>query len=543
MMQKLTLDSFKTLISSQEGESLELKEAKVSFPLANFSDYSAAIANEGGGKLILGVDNNGEVIGTDVFTGTENTLSHKIYQSTGLKTRVVAYEVLGKRILVIAIPTRPIGRPVESRGKYHYPMRLGESIAEMDIDTLSQIFKELSPDHSAAMVSGATVHDLNPEYLSKFKNLWSKKTGKDSYLAKTDEEILTSLNLLENKSISLAALVLFGSEKSLSKFAPDSEIVFEWRANGKQTNYDYRTSWREGFIGIYNDIWKTLDARNTRQSYQEGLIQREIKAFDEKPFREALLNAVAHRDYNMGGYSIFIKANPEFYSIESPGGLIGGVNLRNIFDKTAWRNRLLAETLEKAGLVERSGQGIDDIFEITIRNGKGTPKMEEPYSNSFKITIPARIEDPHFINYLEAVSQERGVSLRLDEILELERIRKDGPLRKIEFKEKFTENGLIDKVGRGKGSKYILSHDYYEVTKLKGVYTKLSGISRDKSKELILNHIKKNGKAERAEFNDVFPEFSPQDISNLLQELRHEGRIYFQGPPKTGVWILVNSAK
>src|SRR5260221_6600494 len=127
MMQKLTQDSFQSLISSQEGEALELKEAKENFSLTHFSDYSAAIANEGGGKLILGVNNDEEVVGTNVFIGTENTLSHKIYQSTGLKTKVIAYEVVSKRILVITIPPRPIGRPVESRGKYRYPMRLGES--------------------------------------------------------------------------------------------------------------------------------------------------------------------------------------------------------------------------------------------------------------------------------------------------------------------------------------------------------------------------------------------------------------------------------
>ncbi len=538
MLKKLSQDAYKSLILQAEGEALEFKEAKINFPIKSLFDYAAAIANEGGGKLVLGVDDERKIVGTQVYTGTENKISHKIFQSTGLKTQSTAYEVLGERILIIDIPSRPTGRPVQSGGNYRYPMRVGESIIEMDAYTLGQIFKEISPDHSATFIKGATTDDLNQDNLNKFKVLWAKKTGRESYLKKDNEEILSSLNLIDKENITLTALILFGTEKSLAKFVPDSEIVFEWRNEPKQTNYDYRISWREGFIGIYDEIWKTLDARNVRQSYQDGLIQREIRAFDEKPFREALLNAVSHRDYSMTGHSIFIKASPESYFIESPGGLIGGINLQNIFDKTAWRNRLLAEVLEKAGLVERSGQGIDDIFEITIRNGKGTPKIEELYLDSFKITIPAKIEDIYFINYLELISQKKGLFLRLGEILELERIRKNGPLKKIKHKDRFLENNLIDKVGQGKGSKYILSHDYYKITRSEGVYTKLSGISRNKSKELILNHIQKNNNAERAEFNDVFPELSPQDISNLLQELRRDNKIYFNGPPKTGVWKI-----
>lgn len=537
---KLSIKEYKKLIALKENEALELKEAKANFSKRDFADYSAAIANERGGKLILGVDDDGELVSTSVFENTENKLPHEIYQSTGLKTQATSYEVSGKRILVIDIPSRPIGRPVQSNGRYRYPMRLGESLTEMDTETLGKIFQEISPDNSAGIVSQLTFKELNKSYIESFKKLWAKKASNNVYLSKTDTEILTALNLKQGDGIALAALILFGENEALTKHLPDSEIVFEWRAKPQQTNFDYRQTWRIGFIGIYDEIWQALDARNTRHSFQEGFVQREIKAFDEKPFREALLNAVAHRDYTLKGQSIFIKANPEYYTIESPGALIGGVTLKNIFDKTAWRNRLLAETLEKAGLVERSGQGIDDIFEITIRNGKGTPKMEEPFSSSFKITIPAKIEDLKFIQYLESVSREKNLALNLEEILELEHIRKEGPVSKVKFSDKFSDNGIIDKLGTGRGRKYILSHKYYISTKAKGLYTRLTGLSREAKKQLIIKHIKENGKAERVELKDAFPDLTPQDVSNLLQELRSEKSIVFSGPRRTGHWELSN---
>jgi len=538
MIEQISTDYFHSLTSIPEGEVLEFKEAKQSFSMTTLADYSAAISNEGGGKLILGVKNNGNLVGTSIYSGTENKVAHQLYQLIGIKTHVTSYHVGEKRIVVVEIPSRPMGRPVVSSGKYRYPMRLGESLVEMDMNTLSQIFNEISPDHSAMTITGSSISDLESSNIAKFKNLWAKKTSNSAYLKKPDSEILSSLNLISVSGLTLSGLLLFGSEESLAKFVPDAEIVFEWRSEPDQTNYDYRQSWRSGFLGIYEDIWKVLDARNVRHSFQEGLIQREIKSFDEKPFREALLNAIAHRDYRMSGHSIFIKANPKFYTVESPGGLIGGVNLKNIFHKTAWRNRLLAESLEKAGLVERSGQGIDDIFEISIRNGKGAPIMEEPFSNSFKITIPARIQDEKFIRFLESISQDKGIVFSLDEIIELERIRKEAPVQKIKFKEKFLEYGLVEKIGRSRGTKYVLSHDYYQVSESRGVYTRLTGISRSKRKALIIQHIEKNNSGKRADFLDAFPELSPKDITNLLQELKGEGKITFVGHPKYGTWKL-----
>jgi ATP-dependent DNA helicase RecG len=144
--------------------------------------------------------------------------------------------------------------------------------------------------------------------------------------------------------------VLFGKKEKLDEFLPDAEIIFEWRQSSASIPYDYRMAWREPFFAIYDSIRGTINARNSRMPFQQGFIQREIYAFDEKSIREAVRNAVAHRDYTFKGQSIFIKASSDFFVITSPGGLPPGITPENILYKSYWRNRRIAEVFEKAGL-------------------------------------------------------------------------------------------------------------------------------------------------------------------------------------------------
>ena len=172
---------------------------------------------------------------------------------------------------------------------------------------------------------------------------------------------------------------------------------------------------------FYDKIWDAINARNLRIPFQEGLFQREIYAFSEKPVREALLNAVAHRDYTINSQSIFIKASPEEFIIESPGGFPPGITLENILHKTSWRNRMIAETFEKAGLAERSGQGVDDIFESTIKEGKGMPDLTESDTHLVRLRIPAQVKDKNFIFFLEKVARSKQLILSFEQIYELKK--------------------------------------------------------------------------------------------------------------------------
>ena len=535
-----TVEEFDIWLTKLEDISLEFKSAKNSFSHSkDLPDYCAALANEKGGKLILGVNNNREIVGTKAFEGTYNKLSNDLLSGIGIRVDVEELNHPKGRVLIFHVPSRPVGQAVRSTGSYKYPMRAGESLVEMDQMTLKKILNETAPDFSAQIVSGLIVADLDETAIDNFKKRWAEKAKRRDYLSFSTDKTLKALGLLTDKGLNYASLILFGKKEKIDEFLSGSEIIFEWRHDAGKTSHDFRRNWREPFFKIYDEIWETINARNIRIPFQEGLFQREIDAFSEKPVREALLNAVAHRDYTIQNQSVFIKASPASFVVESPGGFPPGITIENILHKRNWRNRCIAETFEKAGMVERSGQGMDDIFEYTIREGKGMPDLSRSDDFSVCLTIPAQVRDRKFILFLEKIVNEKQISFSFDEIYELEKIRENQPVSSIENRDKFLGTGVIEQIGKTSGAKYILSHTYYAHEGKVGAHTKLSGLSRAKNKELILNHLKQN-KGYRHDLMEAFPELDPMDVSNLLQELKRENKIIFLGSRRSGYWRLAN---
>lgn len=531
-----TIEEFNKWLKKPEGMNLEFKAASNQFDSEHkLPDYCAAIANVGGGKLLLGVDKNGKVVGTKWRESTYNQLSHDLLQKLSLKIDVEELLHPEGRILIFHVPPRPIGTPIKSNGKYL--MRAGESLVEMDEENLKKIFREIQSDFSTQIVSNFTINDLDEEAVLILKRKWAEKAQRRDYLQFSTEKTLTALGLLTGKGLNYACLILLGRKEKLDELLACSEIIFEWRQMPQKISHDYRINWREPFMKVYDEIWKTINARNLRIPFQEGFIQREIWAFDEKSIREAVLNAVAHRDYGVQSQSIFIKASPESFFIESPGGLLPGITLKNILDASAWRNRRIAEVFEKTGLVERSGQGMNDIFKKTVLDGKGFPNLLKTDDYTVRLEIPAKVKDKDFILYLEQIINEKQFFISEEEIYALEQLRENQQLLDQKLKNKFLKLGLIDKIGKKKGTRYILSKQYYEHIGDSGTHTKLKGITREQKKMLIINHLEQFGKGKSAEFQRAL-DLDQIQIRNLMTELKNDKKVKRIGNKVSGYWVI-----
>lgn len=533
-----TDEQFKKWLEKPEGLNLEFKKAENSFSKTkDLPDYCAALANEGGGKLILGVANNRNVTGTKAFQGTTDALSHYLLNNIGIRVDIEEKFYNGKRTLIFHISSRSIGSIIKSSGNYKYPMRAGSSLVEMSQDKIKEILNEAEVDFSCQIVKNFTLADIDDGAMDNFKKLWAQKQKKKEYLEFSTEKTLRSIGALDNDGMNSAALILFGKKQKIDELLPCAEIIFEWRQSQK-IRHDFRKEWREPFFKIYNEVWENINARNIRFPYHEGFVQREVAAFNEESIREAIANAIAHRDYHIQSASIFIKAAPDKISVQSPGGFVNGVNADNILERSEWRNRRIAEIFQLAGLVERSGQGMDIIFGNTIREGKGMPDFSGTDRYTVILNIPAEVKDKEFIVFLEKIANQKQIILSFEEIFELEKIRENRKMKNINFRDKFLEFGIVEKVGKTSGSQYILSHKYYSFQERPGIYTRIRGISREKKKELILSHIKREGKGVKKDFIEAFPELKVSDISNLLQELKTEGKIKRKGSEKFGYWEI-----
>src|SRR5262249_56153996 len=134
-----------------------------------------------------------------------------------------------------------------------------------------------------------------------------------------------------------------------------------------------------GLLTVLDEIWRLIISRNDLQPFQQGFFVWYVPTFNERVVREAVLNAVSHRDYRHGG-SVFVRQYPRRIEIVSPGGFPPGIAPENILRQQNPRNRRIAEVLSKCGLVERAGQGFDLIFPESIRPSNPLPAFSPPHA-------------------------------------------------------------------------------------------------------------------------------------------------------------------
>ncbi len=170
---------------------------------------------------------------------------------------------------------------------------------------------------SGTICVGATLDDLDPSAVDEFRNKWAEKSGNRRIMSLSQEQLLRDCEaVIDEDRITYAALALFGKRTALGKFLPQAEIVFEYRSSNASGPANQREEFRVGFFSCYNRLWELINLRNDKQHYQEGFFVYDIPTFNERVVREAILNAVSHRNYQMGG-SVFIRQYQDRF-VESP---------------------------------------------------------------------------------------------------------------------------------------------------------------------------------------------------------------------------------
>ncbi|MFZ5861569.1 MAG: ATP-binding protein [Nitrospirota bacterium] len=534
-------DEIARLLTEPEGERLEFKSASGNFHFEKLVDYCVALANEGGGKIVFGVTDRRprEVVGTAAFAEPGRTEAG-LYERLGHRVRLEETRYDGKRILIAHIPSRLPGTAWEHEGRYL--RRAGDDIVSIPPNELRAIFAEAGPDYTAEP-SAAVLSDLSLEALSEYRRRWSRKAANPRIMDWNDAELLTNAELLVEGRLTNTALILFGTQQALGRYLPQAEVIFEYRSSEASGPAQDRAEFREGFFLFHDTIWQRINLRNDRQSYQDGLFRYDIPTFDETSIREALLNAVAHRDYRLGG-SIFVRQYARRLEMVSPGGFPPGISAENILDQQNPRNRRLSEALGRCGLIERSGQGMNLMFEAAIRHSKPLPDFTGSSSHEVRLTLKGTVQDAAFIRFLERVGEERLRAFSTHDFLILDALRREQPLTGAQKTRipALIDAGVVESHGRGRGVRYLLSRGLYAALGKRGAYTRKRGLDHDTNKELLLKHIRENhtdGSPLR-DLTQVLPALSSSKIQALLHELRHEGRIQVRSTRRWARWHLAS---
>ncbi len=533
-----TAEQLQHWLAEPEGVRLEFKEAKQNYHFDKLVEYCVALANEGGGKIILGVTDRRprRIVGTAAFAepgrteaGLHDRLSHRI--------PVEEVRSPDGRVLVVHVPPRLPGTAWQIDGRYL--KRAGDELTGLSDAELKAMFAETGPDFSAEVCPGANIRDLSPEAIAAFRGRWAAKTRDERKTRWTDEQTLANAELLLDGRVTYAALILFGTRAALGRWLAQAELVFEYRSSEASGPAADRDEYREGFFLWHDAIWSKINLRNDRQSYQDGLFRVELPTFDEVSVREALLNAVAHRDYRLGG-SVFVRQFAQRLEVVSPGGLPPGVTPANILDQQNPRNRRLAEALAKCGLIERSGQGVNLMFESAIRQGKALPGFAGTSAHDVRLTLDGAVASPAFVRFIERLGEEKLKSFTTYDFLALDYLRREKsmPEHLKACLPGLISAGAVESIGRGRGTRYILARGLYAALGGKGVYTRTKGLDRGTNKALLLKHIQDNAAsgAQMEEFRQVLPALSRSQIQVLLRELRREGAIHSIGVTKAARW-------
>jgi ATP-dependent DNA helicase RecG len=345
-----------------EHEQLEFKVAQNRFDFEELVDYCVALANEGGGRMILGVSDKipRRVIGTAAFDLPERTVAG-IHERLHLKITFDEVAHPHGRVLVFSVPSRPMGQPIHCKGRYL--MRAGGTLVPMTPDQLKRIFAEGEPDWFAQPAKGAAGPDevialLDTQaYFDLLKLPYPTKRG--GVLEKLQGENLIGKTArgwtISNLAAVLLAKKLDGFSLSLARKAP-RVVIYD--GTGKLLTKSDRAENRGYAVGFEELVEFVHDAA-PRNRYIEQAIRDEVKMFPKQALRELIANALIHQDFLASGTSVMIELYFDRVEISNPG--VPPIRVERFIDEYRSRNERLADLMRRLGICEEKGSGVDKV--------------------------------------------------------------------------------------------------------------------------------------------------------------------------------------
>ena len=315
-----------------------------------------------------------------------------------------------------------------------------------------------------------------------------------------------------------------------------AELIFEYRSDPTSVPHQQRQTFRSGILLFLEDVWQIINSRNEAHSFREGAFRRDIPTFNEDAVREAILNALCHRDYRLFG-SVFVRQSPSHLEIQSPGGFPEDVDASNILFRQSPRNRRLAEALARCGLVERSGQGADRMFKAALEEGKLPPDFSASTRESVVVELHGAVQDEAFIVFLQRIVAEKGKRFSVADLVVLDAVHRglDIPEPVADRLTDLVAFGAVERIDR---TRLVLSRDFYAIQGKAGEYTRRAGLDRETRKELLLRHMTDSADAGAPfeELSQVLPQSSRNELKVLLRELKEAGRAHVQGTTRSARW-------
>ncbi|MFA5698183.1 MAG: RNA-binding domain-containing protein [Sphaerochaeta sp.] len=531
------------VIGLSESLSIEFKSDQKRLTDSEIIEAVVAFANTQGGDLYLGVEDDGTITGLHVAHQNPTQLTALIANRT-IPPVPVRCELIDTTppVLKITVPSRPsivatstgkiIQRRIKSDGR-------PENIPMYPYEIISHLSDLRLLDYSAQPLPGATVDDFSPLERERLRTALRTFGGEHHLLELSDEELDGALQLTTLvqgvRTPTVAGLLILGKAERLKALMPTAESSIQIL---KGTTIAVNESFTLPLLAAVEKINATIKAYNSSEEFEMGLFRVDVPTIDERAFREALVNAYSHRDYSMLG-RVRVQLNDEGLTISNPGGFTDGITLHNLLDaEPHGRNPTLADALKRIGLAERSGRGIDRIYEGSLIYGRMLPDYSESTAHLVRVYIPNTPADKAFMTMVFNEQKERGRSLSVSTLLLLYLIKRlhrptlnnlldcsgFSETKVHQILDSLLEKGLIHRVGSGKNQSYVLSSGRYPDGVREASVRYNVRPNKAKQQELVVDLIKSQGYVTRGDVSEHLGMSLPQAY-HLLKAMAEKNTI------------------
>lgn len=533
----------KRTIPLKETLTIEFKSDLKKYGDADLFEDVVAFANTDGGELYLGVEDDGRITGVHPEHSNPISLSAFIANNTvpPISTRA---EIIDDELPVLKITVpKSCGGIVATRAGKILRRRLKhdetpENIPMYPTEVATRLSDLRLLDYSAMTILEASMDDFDVLEIERLRRIILAYDGDKSLLELDNEELLKALGFTRelNNNVAyptIAGILMAGKISSIKRFVPTEKSSFQvLEGTVVRVNEDF-------VLPVLASIEKVInftEAWNPQQELELGLFRMPAPDFDKRALREAIVNAFSHRDYSKMG-RVRVAITDEGLTVANPGGFIEGVTIQNLLTaEPHGRNQLLADALKRVGLAEKTGRGIDRIFEGSLIYGRALPDYSATTSATVSLFIPRSKPDVQLSKMIADEQNRLGRPMPINTLLVLNKL-KDMPKSDVSqlsetlnlsetmvktVLDKAVENGLVEAYGGGRGRNYILSHSLFK-DKTKSIgYVRQQDIDETRYTELILNMAKHNDFICRADVINLL-HVKDSKAYGLLKKLVEDG--------------------
>ncbi|MCD6506889.1 putative DNA binding domain-containing protein [Candidatus Poribacteria bacterium] len=456
----MTQEELEKLLQEGESEVVEFKENLDNEALETIS----AFANTKGGMLLIGVRDDGTVKGITLGKETLRDWANRIAQATHMNPQISMVDYKGEAIVLIRVLESPM-KPVPCRGRYF--KRVGKSTRRMTEEDLTRaVLDKVGMTWDEVVEPRATLDDLDPEQLKRFRALCNQKERRPIPPNEDDRTVLEKLGLLREGELLRAAVLLFG--KDPQRFYPSARVKIG-RFRSPTLIVDDRLIGGTLFDQVENTMLYFRERLQTRFEFVGEPAREVIWEYPLEALREAITNAVCHRDYLDTGH-IQVWWYDDRIVFFNPGGLPPPLSVEQLKGPhpSKPRNRKIAEIFYYAGLIEQWGRGIQKILDECADANLPEPEFEERMGGLWLTFRQDILTEDHL----------RSLGLNERQIKAVLYVKEKGSITNREYRQvnsvsnktaylelnDLVQRGLLVQEGTGKSLRYALSKSNAKVT-------------------------------------------------------------------------------